>query len=207
MTVKSVKSVKLVKSVKPVRAGRTLLMLMSIVGICAILGGLGWLGWWLQQQARRQQQQQQQQQQPVDAQQPPRADPHALGQAASSIMRVAMDPNVSGAPPATLPQIGYLILAAASAPAVRESDGAAAQAAPATASSSPLALYGGPSNVRRGRWHYYVIVGAGVKVPLRVGSRQCLLELGCDELYDGDEVTVQDAPARWVVRLYKAGGM
>ncbi len=107
------------------------------------------------------------------------------------VVRVAMDAHASP-DPETYRQVGYL-------------------------TPGPLPLYGQASTARRGRWYYYTIVptagGAGaIKVPIQAGSRDCMQEVGCDELADGDVVAVPDAAGTdllpggpLTVRLYKLG--
>ena len=69
---------------------------------------------------------------------------------------------------------------------------------------TPLPLYGRPSVARRQRWYYYTIIAGGIKVLVRAGRRDCMEELGCDELYDGDTVDVPDAPpGAYTVRMYR----
>lgn len=89
-------------------------------------------------------------------------------------------------PPAAYPQIGYLTC----------DDGA-----------PPLPLFGRPSVARKGRWYYYTVVPGGIKAPLEVRRRMCMEEVGCEELFDGDNgVIVRDHPTSgglaWTVRLY-----
>lgn len=87
--------------------------------------------------------------------------------------RVVIDPNAGGAPPDTYPQVGY----------IKSTDGAAS-----------IALYGARSATRRGRFNYYVIPrGGSIKVPLISGGRDCMDEVGCDVLVDGDHVSAPDA--------------
>lgn len=107
------------------------------------------------------------------------------------VVRVAVDANASP-DPETYGQVGYL-------------------------TPGPLPLYGQASSARRGRWFYYTIVptagGAGaIKVPIRAGSRDCMQEVGCEELADGDVVSVPDAAGTdllpggpLTVRIYKLG--
>lgn len=113
---------------------------------------------------------------PLPPPQPPAAPPPPPA------LRVALDPNGRGDPPATFAQVGYLRPAAA-APA------------PDGAPPGVLPLYGEPSASRRGRWSYYTLApGHGVKVAVRdPRGRDCMDELGCDELHSGDRVTAPDA--------------
>jgi hypothetical protein len=67
-------------------------------------------------------------------------------------------------PPVTFDQVGYL-----------------------KADHKVLAVYGQYHPYRRGRWLYYIF-NNDVKVPLMYNNRDCLAEIGCDEIYDGDKV-------------------
>jgi hypothetical protein len=101
-------------------------------------------------------------------------------------LRIAMDPNAGGSPPTTFPQVGYL----------RGAEGGNEQ------QPLLLPLYGTPSQTRRGRWNYYTIpstAGAGaatIKVPVMdEKGRDCMDEVGCDELFGGDRATAPHAAA------------
>ena len=94
-----------------------------------------------------------------------------IAQTTTPAVRVVMDPNAGGAPPGTYPQIGY----------IKGGEGPA------------VALYGAQSANRRGRWNYYVIPSGGVKLPIVLSGRDCMDEIGCDMLVDGDRVSVPDA--------------
>jgi hypothetical protein len=94
-----------------------------------------------------------------------------------SRITVAIDHN-SGAP-VHFPQIGYLT----------GEDG------------TPTPLYGQESAVRRNRYRYYVVRN-GVKLQIVSKRRGCLDELACEELYDGDTVSVDGGAGVSVVKLY-----
>jgi hypothetical protein len=72
----------------------------------------------------------------------------------------------------------------------------------AARSGAPLALYARPSFARRSRWYYYAIV-AGVKVPVHVEGRDCMAEVGCEELLGGELVRVPASRTVYRVHLYK----
>lgn len=99
---------------------------------------------------------------------------------------VAMDQN-SVAPPEVYQQIGFLRV------------GDEANGGP---TAPLLPLYGQRSVSRRNRSYYYTIT-SGIKVPLVAGGRSCLDEVGCDELFQGDVVTVPDVGVVATVVLYK----
>lgn len=101
--------------------------------------------------------------------------------------RIAIDANAGCSEPETYPQLGYL----------KDTN--------ATAGAAVLPVYG-RSSIRNGRGYYYTIVpGSGIKVPLHTMKRNCMEEVGCEELLMGDQVTIpdMDASATWSVVMYK----
>lgn len=150
--------------------------------------------WQQQLQAAEQQRQRLERQQDIVQRMGP---PELLGEGrmtgAVPAMRIAIDPNASGSGPGTYPQVGYLVPGG-----VR-----------AEAGHQLLPLYGRESMTRRGRWYYYVIAAGGIKVPVVRAGRDCMTEIGCDELYDGDVVSAPDAglgSQPLTVRIYRLGG-
>ena len=97
-----------------------------------------------------------------------------------------LDANL-GVPPVTFRQLGYL--------------------SSALEGSQRLPLYGQESRTRRDRWHYYAVSPEGIKVAIRdmrsSPPRDCLDEVGCSELFDGDEVSLEDLGGRWTAKLYQ----
>lgn len=117
-------------------------------------------------------------------------------------IRIAVDPNAASDVPGTYPQLGYL------------------KPASGSGSSGVLPLYGRPSVSRNNRVFYYTIVpnSGGIKVPIHStgnGSRDCMDDVGCEELSTGDVVNVPDAAdasgapqgAQWTVVIYKFNRM
>lgn len=112
-------------------------------------------------------------------------------------IRVGIDPNAATIAPGMYPQLGYLKPAAGSV------------------ATGILPVYGRPSIARNNRAFYYTIVpGSSIKVPLRStesGQRDCMEDVGCEELSTGDLVTVPDAAdavgvpqdTQWLVVIYK----
>lgn len=98
------------------------------------------------------------------------------------IVRVAIDPNLTSMAPETYSQVGFL---------TREG-------------SAPLPLYGQASQVRRYRHFYYTLLpGSGIKVSVFVRKRDCMEDVGCEELGDGDEVLVPEMQGGpWTVKIY-----
>lgn len=109
-------------------------------------------------------------------------------------LRIAIDQNAASSAPGTYPQLGYL--------------------KPISGSnvSGILPIYGRPSVARNGRVFYYTIISnSGIKVPLHSTTRDCMEDVGCEELSSGDSVTVPDAASaaglpqetQWAVVIYK----
>ena len=69
---------------------------------------------------------------------------------------------------------------------------------------SALPLFATEHPSRRGRFWYHTLTDGNI--PLKVGvtsnGRDCLQEIGCDELFDGDMVQVPVIGGDWVVSLY-----
>lgn len=65
-----------------------------------------------------------------------------------------------------------------------------------------LPLYGEPSQTRRGRYYYYTIVN-GIKLSVVYNKRDCMEDVACEEVYDGEQVKVQSmGDAIWTVKIY-----
>ena len=102
-----------------------------------------------------------------------------------SFVRVALDKNAGE--PSTYPQMGYLHTAS---------------------SDLVLPIYGRPSYARRSRYYYYTTVPkSDIKIPVfSTGNttRDCMEELGCEELFDGDLVEVNEVPGGpWTYKKYR----
>ena len=71
------------------------------------------------------------------------------------------------------------------------------------------ALYGRPMDQRGNKWHYYTSeqidsnLNEVVRLPIIVKNRECMHDWGCDELYDNDEVNVQNYVNTFTVKLYR----
>jgi hypothetical protein len=91
---------------------------------------------------------------------------------------ISVDRN-SG-PPSTFPQVGYV----------------------QAADNRVFPLFGRPSVVRRTRFQYYcVLPDQGIKVPIVFKGKDCLGEVACDELYNGDVVELLGE--QFTVRMYE----
>lgn len=67
-----------------------------------------------------------------------------------------------------------------------------------------MPLFGEPSTTRRGRYYYYTISN-GIKLALKYNNRDCMEEVACEEVYDGEEVKVDAlGDGLWKVKLYKS---
>jgi hypothetical protein len=103
--------------------------------------------------------------------------------------RVQLDSN-TGVAPVSYRLIGYLV--STTNDAVPRVDG------------GRLPLYGQASLTRKARWNYYTMMDGGLKVPVTHQSRDCMDEVGCDELSDGDTVSIADEEGGWRVKLYSS---
>lgn len=104
---------------------------------------------------------------------------HSWAKPDTGFVRVVVDPNM-GTAPYTFNQVGYI-----------------------SRNNERVALYGQPSPTRRGRWNYYTLVD-GIKLPvLNNSKRDCMDEVACEELYDGDVVYVGDLGSEpWTAKVY-----
>ena len=68
-----------------------------------------------------------------------------------------------------------------------------------------LPLFGTPTYNGSNKWMYYTSTDKfnQVKLPITNKSRECNLEYGCDELYDGDIVTIPAYNGEFKVNKYK----
>jgi hypothetical protein len=73
------------------------------------------------------------------------------------------------------------------------------------AQPTPLALFGRPTFRGSSKWTYFTATDKfhAIKLPVHCGRRDCTGDLGCDELYDGDEVDVPAYPrATYTTTIY-----
>lgn len=68
-----------------------------------------------------------------------------------------------------------------------------------------LPLYGKEVRGRRDRYHYYTTTGGEnlYPIPISVGDRDCIDDVGCQELYGNETVSVVGKPGSFVVNLYR----
>lgn len=72
------------------------------------------------------------------------------------------------------------------------------------------ALYGRPSPTHRNRWQYFARTATGSDVSMGVssGGRECLENMGCDELYGGEVVEVPElSNDPMTVRIHRVAPM
>jgi len=58
-------------------------------------------------------------------------------------------------------------------------------------------IYAKPVRGRRDRWHYWTTGGDGnnnYSVPVTLGGRDCTEDVGCEEMYGNEQLTVWDNP-------------
>ena len=74
-----------------------------------------------------------------------------------------------------------------------------------TGSDSIFPLYGRSSRTNVSRWNYHTVTDRLSNIPLPIQSldgRDCTLDMGCNELYDGDTVQIKGVPGVFTVTLY-----
>ena len=67
-----------------------------------------------------------------------------------------------------------------------------------------IPLIGRKTYINSRRWNYYTATDKYhvVKIPIYVKNKNCLDDLGCDELYDGDIINIPEYNGDFVVKLY-----
>ena len=68
-----------------------------------------------------------------------------------------------------------------------------------------LPLYGKESNVYRNRWNYYTSTPGNqiYSLPIKSGDRDCTEDIGCNELYGNEELTVTGMGDTYKAEIYK----
>ncbi len=69
-----------------------------------------------------------------------------------------------------------------------------------------LPLYGRRLYTSSSKWNYYTSSGSfhSVSIPIKVNNRDCDTELGCDELYSGDKIHIEELNDDFTVKLYNS---
>jgi len=70
--------------------------------------------------------------------------------------------------------------------------------------SNILPLFGRPTYAGSNRWNYYTTSDKfqSVKLPINIDGRKCTDDLGCDELREGDMVSIPSYNGRFRVEIY-----
>ena len=73
------------------------------------------------------------------------------------------------------------------------------------ASEETLPLYGKEVRGRRDRYHYYTTTGGENLYPLPVthNARDCMEDIGCEELYGNESVSVLGKTGSYTVNMYR----
>ena len=68
-----------------------------------------------------------------------------------------------------------------------------------------LPLMGAPTHNGSNKWTYYTATDKynQIKLPITNNNRKCDSEYGCDELYDGDNVTIPAYNGSFQVKIYQ----
>ena len=69
----------------------------------------------------------------------------------------------------------------------------------------PLPLYGKEVRGRRDRYHYYTTTGGEnlYPVPVSMDSRDCMDDIGCQEMYGNESVSVTGKTGSFDVKMYR----
>jgi hypothetical protein len=66
-----------------------------------------------------------------------------------------------------------------------------------------LPVYGRRAPRNPNRWNYYTSVnGSEISIGLKNGDRECLADVGCDELQSGDTVSAQELQGDLSIKMY-----
>lgn len=73
------------------------------------------------------------------------------------------------------------------------------------ASEETLPLYGKEVTGRRDRYHYYTTTGGENLYPLPVShnARDCMEDIGCEELYGNESVSILGKTGSYAVKMYR----
>lgn len=74
-----------------------------------------------------------------------------------------------------------------------------------TGNGETLPLYGKEVRGRRDRYHYYTTTGGEnlYSVPVTHNARDCMEDIGCEELYGNETVSVTGKTGSYAVNLYR----
>lgn len=74
-----------------------------------------------------------------------------------------------------------------------------------TSESETLPLYGKESETRRNQWHYYTTTpGEQIySLPVTSNGRDCTEDIGCQELYGSEELTVMGRDPVYQAKIYR----
>ena len=74
-----------------------------------------------------------------------------------------------------------------------------------TGNGETLPLYGKEVSGRRDRYHYYTTTGGEnlYSVPISHNARDCMEDIGCEELYGNETVSVTGKTGSYAVNLYR----
>ena len=74
-----------------------------------------------------------------------------------------------------------------------------------TSESETLPLYGKESQTRRNQWHYYTTTPGEqmYSLPVTSNGRDCTEDIGCQELYGNEELTVMGRDPVYQAKIYR----
>jgi len=75
-----------------------------------------------------------------------------------------------------------------------------------TGNGETLPIYGKEVRGRRDRYHYYTTTGGEnlYAVPINHNARDCMEDIGCEEIYGNETVSVTGKTGSYAVNLYRA---
>ena len=64
-------------------------------------------------------------------------------------------------------------------------------------------MYGKPTYLGSRHYNYYTISKEGVKIPLKLNNNNCTDDRGCEEINDGQEITIPEYNGTFTANIYK----
>lgn len=108
-------------------------------------------------------------------------------------------------PPPRAPQTPHVSPEFRNAPIKKYKPGHTQQMGILTGGGETLPLFGKAVRGRRDRFHYYTTTGGDNLYPLPItyNGRDCIEDIGCEELYGNETVSVTGKTGSFIVTLYR----
>ncbi len=120
-----------------------------------------------------------------------------------STLIIASDENENSKPPYRSNQAGYLpTIPTKGKPTEFTQIGILTN----EAKNNTLPLYGRQLYTSSSKWNYYTSTGSfhSISIPIKINNRDCDTEIGCDELYTGDTIFIDELNDTFTVKIYKS---